>query len=187
MFPYLRFQTSVQADYGPRKLGIFRAAGWLERTEAIEAPLRAWLRPPLNWFNENLRVPCLESNCRRAVFWFRTDAQVVIAKAWDVVAILRECGVAVDLQRTDAPGKIVYRDEHQIAAIPRRCRGRIRGAYFLEIAKRSVAPLGLILYGVVFSRGLHPGYYLPRLRGYVSSRDSAATSTQLSLLISPRR
>lgn len=143
MFSYLRFQTSVRADYGPRKLGIFRAAGWLEQSDVIEEPLRTWLRPPLDWFNAHLRVPCLESNCRRAVFWFRTDAQDVVARAWDLVAILREFGVAVELRRTDAPGKIVYRDEHQIAAIPRRCRGRIRGACFLEIAQWSVAPLGL--------------------------------------------
>lgn len=143
MFSYLRFQTSVQADCGPRSLGIFRAAGRLERSEVIDEPLRAWLRPPLDWFNEHLRVPCLESNCRRALFWFRTDAQDVVARAWDVVAILREFGVAVELRRTDAPGKIVYRDEHQIAAIPRRCRGRICCAYFLEIAQWCVAQFGL--------------------------------------------
>ncbi len=129
MQKYIRFQTSIRSDETARPLGIFCAAGQLERTSKIDACARPWLEEALDWFNDNLQVPSLGESCRRAVFWFRSDAQRLVAKVWDVVAVLREAGVTVQLQRTDVPGKIVYQDAYQIAAIGRSARRCIRASF----------------------------------------------------------
>ena len=54
------------------------------------------------------------------VCWFRDDARDCIAHAYTLAALLGEAGVPVTRLKTDAPGDIVYRDAHQIVAMPRK-------------------------------------------------------------------
>jgi hypothetical protein len=75
------------------------------------------LSDSLNWFNEHLPVPAADELDQRAIFWFHRPSQVV-REMWQLVAILRDEGVPVALRRTSIPGRIIYRDDFQIAAIP---------------------------------------------------------------------
>jgi hypothetical protein len=85
---------------------------------------RNWLRGTLEWFNENLTRPGLPDREGRSIFWFRDDAQAVVSRAWELIAILRDEGMGVCMRRTREPGQIVYEDDLQIAAIPNRLRQR---------------------------------------------------------------
>ena len=81
---------------------------------------RDLLRDRLNWFNRNLPVPDLDSSDWRCLFWFRCDAKEAIGRIWELAWLLADEGVFVRKLRTDSPGMIVYRDRHQVAAVPRR-------------------------------------------------------------------
>lgn len=117
---YIRFQTNIRCSDTRRWLGIFGAAGELRDDDKIEP----WFAEPLNetlqWFNRNLAVPKAEQVNRRCLFWFDCDSSEVLGAVWDLVMVLQQHDVAVVSQKCADPGKIVYRDCHQVAAIPSR-------------------------------------------------------------------
>jgi hypothetical protein len=126
MSQFIRFQTTIAGDHAHWPIGIFRAAN---RLRAVEHELLAcWFEEGYEWFNANLAAPELRDLDLRAVFWFRHDARTHIAEAWSLAAAFREAGLGVSIQRTSTPGRILYRDPHQVAAIPywRFGRGPIR-------------------------------------------------------------
>ena len=120
MDTYLRFETQLRCDETNRRLGVFFAAGLVEDDWKLDDDALQRLKAALNWFDENLTVPKLCDNRWRSVFWFRSSAQLVISRLWDVVSILRDEGVYLIQRRTNSPGMIVYSDEYQVAAIPPR-------------------------------------------------------------------
>jgi hypothetical protein len=75
-----------------------------------------------DWFNEHLPCPPFQSNLRSgewtqdAVAWYRAEATEPIRRMWEIVAILREHGVAVWTVTSERPGKIVYEDDYQVLA-----------------------------------------------------------------------
>jgi hypothetical protein len=106
------------------RLGIFRAAGELEKREVLSDRERGQLRRALRWFNENLKVPRVTS---RAVFWFKADAAECVGRVWQIVRLLDAHDTIVWMMRSERPGQIVYEDNYQLAALPggaklRRCR-----------------------------------------------------------------
>ena len=118
MSTYLRFQTSVLCPWAKRPLGVFRALGVLEDEERIDEYFRATVKESLEWFNVNLAVPRISETDQHSVFWFCADRQHLVSRLWELVAILEEHHVSVRRVRTTDPGMIVYRDDHQVAAIP---------------------------------------------------------------------
>lgn len=95
-------------------------AGKLQASGPLHQTLNDWLEDSLTWFDENLPVPSWRLIPERAQFWYRADAQKFVSRMWDLVWLLREGGLRVDVLKTSTPGRIVYGDEHQIAAIPDR-------------------------------------------------------------------
>jgi hypothetical protein len=117
---FLRFQTELRSPRTGRRLGLFRAIGELESVASWARWNEELLRESLRWFNHNLKVPRRNSHDLRSVFWFRHDASECLNQIWTLVAVLRDEGIWVDLYTCRRPGHIVYRDEHQVAAIPGR-------------------------------------------------------------------
>ncbi len=117
---YVRFQTSVRCGRTQRPLGVFQAAGDLEDRQEIDPCFLSAVWDSLYWFNRNLKVPRLAAEHHRSLFWFRSESQTVIQHLWALVAILREHEIQVRKICTTDPGMIVYRDLHQIAAVPNR-------------------------------------------------------------------
>ncbi len=124
---YIRFITPrrVAAARGAAA-GIFRAGYNLWCDETNPDWLRNALRSELDWFNANLRVPnrlgvvTRKSNRRYGgVCWFKDGARDCVAHAYLLSALLREAGLPVSRIATEKPGDIVYRDAHQIVAMPR--------------------------------------------------------------------
>ena len=115
---FIRFQTGLRCKWTARPLGVFAAAGRIQDTDRVQP----WFKDPLNetlsWFNKNLAVPPSDKIHWRSVFWFDCAEEKTINKIWDLVIWLRLNDVLVHHQRTISPGKIVYRDSQQIAAIP---------------------------------------------------------------------
>ena len=120
MNAYIRFQTQLRCGNTGRPAGIFVAAGRVEDRQRLPESTRELLRGLLDWFNLNLEVPRLDDDDWRCLFWFRSESQEVIGRLWELAYVLEDEGVFVSKIRTTDPGMIVYRDEHQVAAVPSR-------------------------------------------------------------------
>lgn len=106
-------------------MGIFWAATQIELRRGLPDWARGWLNERLAWFNENLPAPTFDEPDARAIFWFNPKSEAV-REMWQLVAVLRAEDVPIRLRYTNTPGRIVYHDRHQIAAIPYGHGRRIR-------------------------------------------------------------
>ncbi len=98
-------------------MGIFYGYSEFEQNGDLPDWWRAWLQDTIDWFNRHLPVPRVSQLDQSAIFWFDPHS-IFVQEMWQLVALLREEGVFVCLRRTRRPGRIVYRDDYQIAAIP---------------------------------------------------------------------
>ena len=57
-------------------------------------------------------------SCTARLCWFVDDAREMIAHAFALASMVRECGVPVTKVATHRPGTILYRDAYQIVAKP---------------------------------------------------------------------
>ncbi len=122
METFIRFQTRLRCGNTGRPAGLFVAAGRLEESAHLAPWRRELLCEHLAWFNQKLTVPSLDGKGWRCLFWYRSTATAFIDRMWDLIAILREEGVAVQKRWTEKPGMIVYQDRVQIGAVPeKRC------------------------------------------------------------------
>jgi hypothetical protein len=114
---FLRF---VFEQPGVGKVGLFQASACIDSSDALPAAARSQFRIALKWFNTHLPVP--RRLPRTAVCWFRADAAESLTRLRTIVEIYRMAGFPVWMQATTAPGRIVYRDDYQVAAVPYRDR-----------------------------------------------------------------
>ena len=121
---YLRFVVPENDENSGREMGIFSAGGILDdegRLYDYESKIRNSI---LSWFSKNLDVPTVqasESNYYsnpNAISWFKASAIDHIAKMREYVEILKAHDAQVKQLVTERPGKILYEDEYQIAAVP---------------------------------------------------------------------
>ena len=117
MYTFVRFETPYHCESSRQPLGIFWAAARVEVRSDLHNWTREWLIDRSEWFGAHLPVPRFDDIDGRAIFWFRPQSKIV-SEVWHLVAILREEGVPVGLRRTHMPGRIVFSDDFQIAAIP---------------------------------------------------------------------
>lgn len=116
---YVRFQSDVRySDQHWPPLGLFHAAGKLQDDNDVQRELAYSLEDALSWFDCNLFRPKLVAQHRRCVFWFRAGRSEYLSRARLLAAMLRQHAIAIREVESADPGAIVYRDEHQIAAVP---------------------------------------------------------------------
>jgi hypothetical protein len=117
---FLRMTITGRDADSHQPQGIFHAA-WnlLDSGDLTDAEAED-LRSLLKWFDTYMPCPT-ESQCRalshRAVFWFRPTAQEFIGRAWEIVQLLRLHGYLVEVHKTRDPGRVLYHDPYQVAAI----------------------------------------------------------------------
>jgi hypothetical protein len=126
---YIRFATPRVHRYSGRETGVFMAAYWLKysgRLTEDEVELLDELLSPYG----DLKVPpiyrddsLLEKRRDAAICWFKTQSRKMISQMYGVVGFLKYHGMPMALVRTELPGRVLYEDEHQVAAVPfRRAR-----------------------------------------------------------------
>lgn len=127
---FIRFASlQVDCDSG-RERGVFQTAYWLKDSGLLNEDEVQQIDVLLAIYEEHLDVPdCYRnpvlSRKRRyaAICWFKSQSRKFIGSMWAVVAFLKSHGVPMKLFRTHLPGRVLYEDEHQVAAIPfRRAR-----------------------------------------------------------------
>ncbi len=121
---YLRFVVKKRGAVSGSRLGVVHAASELQEANQLEEHEDQVIRDSFAWLNKNLPIPTrVEApGRRRAISWFKDDAEEPIAQMWSIVWILREHGVRVDVVKTSNPGRILYEDQWQVFALPLRDR-----------------------------------------------------------------
>ena len=124
---FLRFVVKKQDRDSRSFSGLFTEAYALREARDLEAHEDAQLGRFLTWMKENLQdPPCLaEPGNDRAICWFKDTARTPLEKAWEAVSLLREQGVPIEMIKSEDPGTIIYEDDWQVAAKPRK-KNRIR-------------------------------------------------------------
>ena len=110
---YLRFV--VQQRRGTW-IGLFQSSDLLDSTTDLPASVRSQVRVTFKWFSQHLSFPGrLPPN---AVCWFRADAVECIQRLRVLIEAYRMAGHAILMQATQVPGRVVYQDDIQVAAVP---------------------------------------------------------------------
>ena len=124
---YLRFVLPWRDPNSRVEAGFFRAAyDMARRQDRVPEWIRAELSRELDWFDEELPVPCrvCRSFKRRrtihGVCWFRPRADEAIDRARYAGWLMSEAGVSVREIRTSRLGEVIWRDDHQVVAKPDR-------------------------------------------------------------------
>ena len=121
---YLRFVIEKNDEESGRKKGLFIAMDELIQDSTLYDYEIKMPEDIYEWFKKNLRVPRVQSaqsNKYRkpmAISWFKSSATDHIEKMRQYAQILIEHGVLVTQVTSERPGKIVYEDQYQVAAIP---------------------------------------------------------------------
>jgi len=123
---YLRFVTLETNRRSHVAQGLFGSAYDLHDADHLEEHEAIWFKGVVGWFERNLKVPKrydldLRYDSKaydKVVYWFRAEATEHVRAMREVATMLGHHGIPHRVLRTDKPGIIVYRDEHQVGAIP---------------------------------------------------------------------
>lgn len=119
---FFRFVTDQRLPPDGHRTGLFQAAYQLWHDSSLPMVERAELRELLDWFNSNLDRPTQLATSRRShpnetpVFWICGSAAWHVAHLRRLAALVKQAGIAVDEVETTQPGRVVYRDAHQVVA-----------------------------------------------------------------------
>ena len=119
---FVRFVVGAESENAAWLTGVITAARLLRDRGELHSYESERLEEIFDWFNAHLPCPPFGQKLQSgewtpdAVAWFRPEAKRPVGCMWDIVAILREHGVAVRMVTSERPGKIVYEDDYQVVA-----------------------------------------------------------------------
>lgn len=118
----VRFTTLARDPDSGHTSGILVAAHTLRDEGDISVEEHAELRQALAWFTEHLPIPkvLVDIEHRRAISWFKPTASQAIGKMWGLKLVLEAHGHLVTVLHTQDPGIVVYEDDWQVVAKPRK-------------------------------------------------------------------
>jgi hypothetical protein len=125
MARFVRFVVHQRIKGKPRHSGPFTAAYYLRDNEELLPSDRERLDQSLAWFEAELTIPPRGTIPPSAIFWY-ADVDPFSERMWELVQLLREHNFTAELITARFVGKVVYRDKHQLAAVPRRRRKRMK-------------------------------------------------------------
>lgn len=115
---YVRFQSQLQNEGTPSKLGIFQIAFRVRDAHETSIHDANEISRQIEWLKTHLYCPELADRDYRAIFWFKDTAHKPLKRIWAIKPYVEAYGYWIDVVKTWAPGQIVYEDSWQIAARP---------------------------------------------------------------------
>ncbi|MCL2648060.1 MAG: hypothetical protein FWD61_13790 [Phycisphaerales bacterium] len=116
---YTRIQVGYNARTTGRPAGVFAACHHLRRDGRL-VPHEDQLFEEINqWFKRNLIEPQFYKvgNPEKAISWFKPAGNHFVDRLRPLVELLALKGVAVEIIRTEFPGRIIYEDDFQVGAV----------------------------------------------------------------------
>jgi len=125
---YLRFigpfPTEGESRVRNCDYGLFQTAFRARDDYLIEPYLVDEFMREMDWFKEHLPSPDSDyfdaAGVNVGICWFRDHAKTMIRRARHMVNILSAGDIWVTEARTNSPGQILYWDDYQIIAQPRK-------------------------------------------------------------------
>lgn len=118
---YIRFVIVDKDNDSNQAQGLFAAMGELEEQNLLYQWELEIKKDIYAWFNANLKVPSVLSGHYskvQAISWFKDSATEHIESMRRYSQILEAHNYQIQQLVTERPGKILYEDDYQIAAIP---------------------------------------------------------------------
>lgn len=122
---FMRFVITRLDDDSHRPQGVLSAAYDLLASGELNPEEWKRLREILNWFNTHLPHPPNNFSAHRAIFWFKSGANIHIAQVWEIIYLLRLHGHHVEVHKCRYLANICWQDHLQVAAFPSDQNGRI--------------------------------------------------------------
>jgi hypothetical protein len=123
---YVRFRSRYPNQAGER-IGVFSLVNVLGRHGMLTPDEEEFRRENNSWYNAAYPEPSATHPGTydpavnpHAAAWFKASATALIDRIPGYLLILDAHNVAWEEVRTADPGRIVYRDEHQVVAVPHR-------------------------------------------------------------------
>ena len=125
---YLRFTTLAPDPSSHAPQGVFQAVYHLRDTGRLDRHEAARLAGDMDWLRRRLKVPAVLSRAgtHRAICWFHPQADEPIARVRSIVSLLELHGLHTRMVRTADPGTVLYEDDWQVVAVPRRPGSKLR-------------------------------------------------------------
>ena len=118
---YVRIQSRETAYLTGKPAGIFCAVHRLQRAGKLSAEEKAvYHEIDQVWFQDNLPNPPFYGDDKpgKPVTWFKTaNTAHMLEKLLPLMVMLDRNSVPYDIVYTNAPGRIVYEDEWQVAVL----------------------------------------------------------------------
>ena len=119
MARYVRFIVHQKIKGESRRIGLFSAAFHLRDEMGLFAHDRKRLNDLLTWFEKELPVPRDDAIPDQAMFWYRNVAPFTL-RMWELVQLLKNYDFTAEQITARNVGRIVYKDDYQVAALPPR-------------------------------------------------------------------
>ena len=118
---YVRYQGTKNSGKTGKPSGIF-AVAWHMKQNGLLSPREIdEIQQIENWFEDNLPNPPFygESDPPKAITWFKREKTAeMLEKIERIKTIIETNGWTIEVEyRENAPGKVIYEDEYQIATI----------------------------------------------------------------------
>jgi hypothetical protein len=117
MSRFVRYIVNQKIAGESREVGLFTAAYQLRDDGDLTSYDHQRLEELLGWFRAELAVPPRHLIPAGAVFWY-WEAGRFSQRMWELAHLLGEYGYTAELVTASFVGRILYQDEHQVAAIP---------------------------------------------------------------------
>ncbi len=115
---FLRFAVHDRDEDSKREQGVFTALYGLAEQHMLSDYELAWFDEQETWFRKHLKRPKGIKSHPAAILWFKDAATEHISRMRALCALLDHKDIGIAYFETMKPGRIVYEDEHQVAAIP---------------------------------------------------------------------
>jgi hypothetical protein len=118
----IRFSTLANDPDSGRPCRLLVVAHTLRDEGDLSADEHEALRTALLWFNEHVPIPTAlaDPEHRRAISWFKPAAVEALQRMWQLKGLLDAHGHDIDVLRTADPGAVLYQDDLQVIAKPRK-------------------------------------------------------------------
>jgi hypothetical protein len=116
MSRFIRYVVHQKVAGERRQVGLFAAAYSLRDDGDLDGCDYRRLDELLAWFRAELPVPPKHLIPEGALFWYREAGQFS-QRMWELAHLLEEYGYTAELVTAPFVGRIVYQDEHQVAAL----------------------------------------------------------------------
>lgn len=114
--PFVRFEARHADELTPRE-GFFQAAIGLKWEKETSVSFRKRISRAIKAFAPALVSPTARELTDGAIFWFRNNGSIFTEQIEGLLEVLRAGDYRVFVKSIENPGRIVYQDKHQVAAI----------------------------------------------------------------------